>query len=347
MFVDLAKVYVKAGDGGNGCLSFRREKYVPRGGPDGGDGGRGGDVVCAADPQLHTLMDFRYRTRFLAQRGGDGGSANRHGADGHDLLVRVPVGTVIRDAETGEVLADLAEAGRRVVVARGGRGGRGNARFKSSVNQAPRRTEPGRPGEERWVTLELKLLADVGLVGLPNAGKSTLLSRLTRARPKVGDYPFTTLVPNLGVAEYRGETFVVADIPGLIEGAHEGLGLGHQFLRHIERTRVLIHVVDLSGAGDRDPLEAYRTVNRELSLHGAGLETRPQLVAANKVDLPEARDRLPSFREALEKEGVRVVPISAATGEGLEDLLGLVAGMLAAPAGPPPRAGENGVEIPT
>lgn len=346
MFVDQAKVYVKAGDGGNGCLSFRREKYVPRGGPDGGDGGRGGDVLCIADPQLHTLMDFRYRTRFVARRGGDGGSANRHGADGDDLRIKVPVGTVVRDAETGEVLADLAEAGQRVVVARGGRGGRGNARFKSSVNQAPRRTEAGRPGEARWLALELKLLADVGLVGFPNAGKSTLLSRLTRARPKVGDYPFTTLSPNLGVAEYRGETFVLADIPGLIEGAHEGLGLGHRFLRHVERTRVLIHVVDLSGTDGRDPLQAYATVNRELARYGAGLENRPQVVAANKVDLPEARDRWPAFREALEREGVRAVPVSAVTGEGLDDLLGNVVGMLAS-AGQPPSPGGNDVEIPT
>ncbi len=345
MFVDLAKVFMKAGDGGNGCLSFRREKYVPRGGPDGGDGGRGGDVLCEADPQLHTLMDFRYRTRFVAQRGGDGGGANRHGADGEDLVVKVPVGTVIHDAETGAVLADLTEAGQRVVVVRGGRGGRGNARFKSSVNRAPRRTEPGRPGEERWVTLELKLLADVGLIGCPNAGKSTLLSRLTRARPKVGDYPFTTLAPNLGVAEYRGRTFVLADIPGLIEGAHAGLGLGHRFLRHIERTRVLIHVVDMAGTGGRNPLDDYRTVNRELSLYGAELEARPQVVAANKMDLPQARAHLASFKEVVEGEGTPVVPVSAATNEGLEELLSHVVRLLAKAWDP--VGGEGGVQTQT
>lgn len=320
MFVDLAKVYVKAGDGGNGCLSFRREKYVPRGGPDGGDGGRGGDVVCAADPQLHTLRDFRYRTRFLAQRGGDGGSANRHGADGHDLLVRVPVGTVIRDAETGEMLADLAEAGRRVVVARGGRGGRGNARFKSSVNQAPRRTEPGRPGEERWVTLELKLLADVGLVGLPNAGKSTLLSRLTRARPKVGDYPFTTLVPNLGVVEVSpGVTFVVADMPGLVAGAAQGVGLGTRFLRHCERARALLYVVDAGGGGD--PVEALRTVESELRAHSDDLAARPAIVAANKCDLPGSDAAAEALRREAERLSRPFFAVSALTGAGVPDLV--------------------------
>lgn len=324
MFVDLAKIFVKAGDGGDGRISFRREKYVPRGGPDGGDGGRGGDVVFYADPGLHTLMDFRYRHRYEAGRGGHGEGSNRHGADGEGLRVRVPVGTVIRDAETEEILADLVAPEQEVVLARGGRGGRGNSHFKGPTRQAPRIAEPGRPGEERRVVLELKLLADVGLIGFPNAGKSTLLSRLTRARPKIGDYPFTTLSPNLGVAEYRGDSFVLADIPGLIEGAHQGTGLGHEFLRHIERTRVLVHVVDVSGTGGRDPLADFYTVNEELRLYDIDLVRRPQLVAANKIDLPDGRVNLDAFRAALSKDGYAVFAISAATGEGLDDLLAAV-----------------------
>ncbi len=324
MFVDTARIFVKAGDGGDGCVSFRREKYVPFGGPDGGDGGKGGDIVLVADPDLHTLMDFRYQRHFRAERGQHGQGANRHGAAGDDLRLRVPPGTLVRDAETGAVLADLAHPGQEVVVARGGRGGRGNARFKGPTNQAPRHAEPGKPGEERWLELELKLLADVGLVGFPNAGKSTLLSRLTAARPKVGAYPFTTLVPNLGVAEYQGESFVLADIPGLIEGAHRGAGLGHEFLRHVERTRVLVHVVDAAGTEGRDPVEDYRTVNRELELHDPELLYRPQVVAANKVDLPAAREHLPRLREAAAAAGHRVCPVSAVTGAGLNDLLAAV-----------------------
>lgn len=324
MFVDTARIFVKAGDGGDGCVSFRREKYVPFGGPDGGDGGKGGDVVLVADPALHSLMDFRYRRHFRAERGQHGQGANRHGAAGADLRLPVPPGTVVRDAETGVVLGDLAHAGQEVVVARGGRGGRGNARFKGPTRQAPRHAEAGKPGEERWLELELKLLADVGLVGFPNAGKSTLLARLTAARPKVGAYPFTTLVPNLGVAEYQGDSFVVADIPGLIAGAHRGAGLGHEFLRHVERTRVLVHVVDAAGTEGRDPVEDYRTVNRELELHDPDLLRRPQVVAANKVDLPDAEAHLPRLREAAAAAGHRVYPVSAVTGAGLNDLMAAV-----------------------
>lgn len=328
MFIDLAKISIKAGDGGNGCVSFRREKYVPRGGPDGGDGGRGGDVIFHADPGLHTLLDFRYRRRYEAGSGGHGEGSNRRGADGEDLRVRVPVGTVVREAETGEILADLVAPAEEILLARGGRGGRGNSRFKGPTRQAPRFAEPGRPGEELSIILELKLLADVGLIGFPNAGKSTLLSRLTRARPKIGDYPFTTLTPNLGVAEYRGESFVLADIPGLIEGAHRGTGLGHEFLRHVERTRVLLHVVDVSGTGERNPLADFHTVNEELRLYDPELARRPMLVAANKIDLPDGRANLDAFRAALGKEGYAVFPLSAATGEGLDPLLAALIGLL-------------------
>ncbi len=328
MFVDRAKIYVKGGAGGNGCVSFRREKYVPRGGPDGGDGGRGGDVVLVASARLQTLMDFRHRTRFEAERGEDGAGAGRHGAKGRDLVIEVPPGTMVLDASTGVVLADLVTPGQRVTVARGGRGGRGNLHFKSPTERAPRRAEPGRPGEERWVILDLRLIADVGLVGLPNAGKSTLLGRLTRARPKVGDYPFTTLAPNLGVLRANGSSWVIADIPGLIEGAHAGAGLGDAFLKHIERTRLLVHVVDVSGADGRDPLDAYRTVRQEMGLYSKELLARPQVVVANKIDRPGARAHLPAFAQALAAEGVPVVAVSAATGEGLEALKEKIAELL-------------------
>lgn len=328
MFVDYARIRVKGGDGGNGCVSFRREKYVPHGGPDGGDGGRGGHVVFVVEPGLRTLMDFRHQRHFKAPRGGHGQGANKHGADGDDLYVRVPPGTLVRDAETGEVIADLTEPGQQAIIARGGRGGRGNAHFKSPTRQVPRFAEEGKPGEERIVDLELRLLADVGLVGFPNAGKSTLLSRLTAARPKIGAYPFTTVTPNLGVVEYQGESFVLADIPGLIEGAHQGAGLGHEFLRHVERTRVLIHVIDAAGTEGRDPLEDFRTVQRELALHNPELIRRPMLVALNKTDLSEARERLPVLEAALKSQGYRVFPVSAATGAGLDALLAATISLL-------------------
>lgn len=322
VFLDTARIYAKGGDGGHGAVSFRREKYVPAGGPDGGDGGRGGDVILQVDPGLGTLLDFKYRTHYRAQNGQHGRGSNMHGRRGRDLIVKVPPGTAVKDEATGEYLADLTEPEQTVVVARGGRGGRGNAQFKTPVRRAPRFAEKGEPGEERWIILELRVIADVGLVGLPNAGKSTLLARISAARPKIAHYPFTTLTPNLGVVALgEGQSFVVADIPGLVEGAHAGVGLGHDFLRHVERTRVLIHVVDVSGLEGRDPVADFRAVNEELRLYRPELAERKQLVAANKLDLEEARQNLPAFREAVEALGYKVFPVSAATGEGLEPLL--------------------------
>lgn len=319
MFIDFARIHVKAGDGGRGCVSFRREKFVPKGGPDGGDGGAGGNVVLRADEGLHTLTDFRYRRHLRAQRGGHGQGANRAGRSAPDLVVPVPVGTVVRDAATGELIADLTEHGQTVVVARGGRGGRGNARFATPTRRSPRYAEPGGKGEERELTLELRVLADVGLVGLPNAGKSTLLSRISAARPKIADYPFTTLHPHLGLVRVdEGASFVAADIPGLIEGAHRGAGLGHRFLRHVTRTRALVVVLDAASA---DPVADYATVRVELAAYDRRLADLPHLVAANKVDLPEARARIGAIRRTLEAQGVEVVPISAATGEGVAALV--------------------------
>lgn len=327
MFYDTAKIYVKAGDGGDGVISFRREKHVPEGGPDGGDGGRGGNVVFLVDEGLRTLVDFKYNRHYKAERGQHGRGKNMHGKGGEDLVIRVPPGTLVKDAETGEVLMDLIVPGTKVIVARGGRGGRGNARFLSNKHKAPRIAEKGEPGEERWLLLELKLLADVGLLGFPNAGKSTLISRISAAKPKIADYPFTTLTPNLGVVDLEeGKSFVVADIPGLIEGAHQGVGLGHDFLRHLERTRVLIHLVDLAN-WEYEPFEAYQIINRELELYSRELSRKPQIVAANKIDLPEAKERLEQLRQALEPE-VTVIPISAVTGEGVQELLYKVANML-------------------
>ncbi|MBE3598247.1 MAG: GTPase ObgE [Limnochordaceae bacterium] len=320
--VDRVVVEVQAGDGGSGIISFRREKYVPRGGPDGGDGGRGGHVYLQADPQLFTLADFRFRRRFRAGRGHHGSGANKKGADGEDLVVRVPAGCVVYDDETGEMLADLVEPGQTVRVARGGRGGRGNARFVNPVRRAPRIAERGDPGEHRRIRLELKLLADVGLVGLPNAGKSSLLAASSRARPKIAAYPFTTLSPNLGLVRLGpDESFVMADIPGIIEGAHRGLGLGLAFLRHVERTRLLILVVDTSAQDGTDPVEALHVTRRELEQYDAALLARPMLVAANKMDLPEARQRLPVLEQACRSLGLEVWPISAATGQGVDALL--------------------------
>jgi len=319
MFVDHARVYVRGGDGGNGIVAFRREKYVPMGGPAGGDGGRGGNVVFVADEGLSTLMDFKYRRHFKAMRGTHGQGKNMHGAGGEDLTVKVPVGTVIRDDDTREVIADLTRNGQEVVVARGGRGGRGNARFATSVNKAPSLSENGEPGQERWVKLELKLLADVGLVGFPNAGKSTLISRLSAARPKIADYPFTTLVPNLGVVVTRSkESFVVADIPGLIEGAHRGSGLGHEFLRHIERTRVLLFVLDTAQTEGRDVLEDYQILRQELELYRPDLMKRPFLIVANKMDIPEAQENYERLRAEF---GHLVHAVSAVTGLGVNALV--------------------------
>ncbi len=316
---DEAKIYVKGGDGGNGAVAFRREKFVPRGGPAGGNGGRGGNVYLVVDPHLSTLLPFHKQIHFKAESGQHGRGKNQHGRSGKDLYVPVPPGTLVYDAETGELLADLTEPGQKVLVARGGRGGRGNAAFKSSVRQAPRIAEKGEPGEERWLRLELKLLADVGIVGVPNAGKSTLLSRVSNARPKIADYPFTTLQPNLGLVEVGNRDFVMADIPGLIEGAHAGAGLGHAFLKHVERCRVLIHLLN----GDSpDPVGDFDAINQELALFNPALAEKPQLVVYNKMDLPHARERWPEVAAALRARGVEApMAISAVTGEGVQDML--------------------------
>lgn len=325
VFFDEAKIYVKAGDGGDGCVSFRREKFVPFGGPNGGNGGKGGDVILVADRHLNTLISFRKRSHFKAPRGAHGRGKDQQGKAGADLRIPVPPGTVVRDAESGVVLADLVQPGAEVVVARGGRGGRGNAAFATPTNQAPRFAEKGEPGEERWLLLELKLIADVGIVGVPNAGKSTLLAAVTQARPKIADYPFTTLTPNLGVVTVDGRDFVLADLPGLIEGAHQGAGLGHQFLRHVERTRVLIHLLDGLAA---DPLEDFADINQELELYDPRLGEKPQIAVLNKMDLPEVRERWPAVRAALRNQGLNPLAISAATGEGVQALMQRVAQVL-------------------
>ncbi|HWE64515.1 MAG TPA: GTPase ObgE [Chloroflexota bacterium] len=319
-FRDQVKIFVRAGSGGAGSMHFRREKYVPKGGPDGGDGGRGGSVYAVADPGLNTLYRYIHHRHFRATLGGNGTQRNRHGSAGEDLLLPVPVGTVIHDETTGEILADLAQPGQRVLVARGGRGGLGNTHFATSTYQAPRIAEKGEPGVERTLLLELKLIADVGIVGLPNAGKSTLLAAITRARPKIADYPFTTVEPNLGVAVVDDYSFVVADIPGLIEGAHEGLGLGHEFLRHIERTSVLIHLVD-GADGDAETVLAHiEAINRELALYSADLAQRPQVVGINKLDLPQAQANWPAVQAALAARHIPVFPLSAATVATSDDL---------------------------
>lgn len=324
-FVDEAVITVRSGDGGRGCVSFRREKYVPRGGPDGGNGGAGGSVVLEATPHLSTLLDFRYKRIFKAQRGRHGMGKQMHGRHGEDLVIPVPPGTVVSDADTGEALADLARPGERFVAARGGRGGRGNACFASAVNRAPDRAEPGEPGVERRLRLTLKLIAQVGLVGLPNAGKSTLLSRISRAKPRIADYPFTTLSPVLGVVSHRDDEFVVADLPGLIEGAHRGAGLGLRFLRHAERTEALLHVVD-SAAPPAEIVRAVRAVRGEIERYGAGLAQRPVLLAFNKTDVPGARDAAQEARRRLNFPERDAYYISAVTGDGIGALLdGLVA----------------------
>lgn len=328
MFVDHVKVYVKGGDGGDGMVAFRREKYVPYGGPAGGDGGNGADVVFMVDEGLRTLMDFRYQRHYKADRGEHGMSKNKHGKNSSDMIVKVPPGTVVMDAETNEVIADLVEDGQRAVIARGGRGGRGNSRFVTPRNTAPELSEKGEPGLERDVVLELKVLADAGLVGFPSVGKSTLLSVVSKAKPKIADYHFTTLVPNLGMVETEdGRSFALADLPGLIEGAHEGVGLGHQFLRHIERTRVIIHVVDMSGVEGRDPYEDYITINDELEQYNMRLLERPQLIVANKMDMPDAEENLQEFRKQV-GEDTQIFPISALTQQGLDKLLFATADLL-------------------
>ncbi|HHL40592.1 MAG TPA: GTPase ObgE [Deltaproteobacteria bacterium] len=325
-FIDEARIWVKAGDGGRGCVSFRREKHVPRGGPDGGDGGDGGDVCLVVDPRLASLLDFRYRRRYRAERGRHGMGSLRHGRSGRTLELRVPPGTVVRDAATGGVLADLTGEGERFVCARGGRGGKGNAHFKSSTNRAPRYAQPGEAGQERELSLELKLMADVGIIGLPNAGKSTLISRISAARPRVADYPFTTLVPNLGVVRYGDfGGYVVADIPGLIEGAHEGRGLGIRFLKHVERTRLLVHVLDISPGTGRDPARDFETVNAELAAFDPELAGRTQVVALNKCDVAEPDGKLLKY---FERKGIKVFVLSAATGRGVEELVNHVGALL-------------------
>lgn len=327
-FTDLSHINVRGGDGGAGCMSFRREAFVPKGGPDGGDGGRGGSVIVEADPQLSSLIDYRYKHHFRAERGTHGQGARRHGRDGEDLVLRVPVGTVVRELDSATQtpaydLADLTLPGERVVVAPGGAGGRGNIHFVTSVRRAPAFAEKGEPAQEHWIELEMKLMADAALVGMPSVGKSSIIARVSAARPKIADYPFTTLVPNLGVARAAsGQSFVVADVPGLIEGASEGRGLGHQFLRHIERTALILHVVDVTGGYEgRDVEDDYRTINEELSAYAVELSARPQIVVANKCDLPGTEDAVARLRALAEADGRPFFAVSAATGAGLDELV--------------------------
>lgn len=321
-FIDEAEITVKAGDGGRGCVSFRREKYVPRGGPNGGDGGNGGSIILVVESGLSSLLDFRYKREFKAQRGQHGMGSDCHGKNGDSLALRVPVGTIIKDATTGEQLQDMSADAQEYQAVKGGRGGKGNAHFATARNQAPKFSQPGEPGEERRLKLELKLLADAGIIGFPNAGKSTLISHISAARPKVADYPFTTLVPHLGVVrcgDYK--SFVVADIPGLIEGAHEGKGLGTRFLKHVERTSIFIHILDLSPDTGRDPREDYRAINEELKRYKPELAGRPAVVAFNKMDLAEAREAAPKLLKFFKDKGIKVFEISAVTGKGLKELV--------------------------
>ncbi len=327
-FVDEVRIQVKAGDGGRGCVSFLREKYRPWGGPNGGNGGDGGSIILRADPQLSTLSDLVYQHHLRAERGEHGRGKDQHGKNGRDLIVRVSLGTLVRDAESGELLADLSSRGAEVIVARGGRGGKGNAFFATSTNQAPRFAQAGTPGEERSLQLELRLLAEVGLVGFPNVGKSTLLAAVSAARPRIADFPFTTLIPHLGVVRYgEGGSFVMADIPGLIEGAHAGHGLGIQFLRHLSRTSVLLHLLDISDP-ERDPLQDYDTIHRELACFDPELLARPHLTVVTKLDLPMTRERLPEVKEAFARRGIELYTVSAVTGEGMEELIWQLARIL-------------------
>ena len=354
MFVDEIDVFVKGGDGGAGCVSFRREKFVPYGGPDGGDGGDGGTIWLEAAPALTTLLDFHYRRHYHAARGTHGQGSNRHGASGDDLILKVPLGTVVADRDTGELLGDLTAPGQRILAIRGARGGRGNARFATSTNQAPRRADLGRPGPERWLHMELKLLADVGVIGFPNAGKSTLVSRLSAARPKIADYPFTTLEPTLGIVRAdEDRSFVIADLPGLIPGAAEGKGLGHQFLRHTERTRLLVHMLDLDPQTGRDPIDDLQVIDRELAAYSAELAGRPQIVVPNKADLPDAAPSRERIERHCAENGLTLFVVSAVTGSGLTELVRAIVARLdslsaqeaglpdAPPASSPGRSGAR------
>ena len=328
MFVDQVKISLKAGDGGNGITAYRREKYVPFGGPAGGDGGKGASVIFEVDEGLRTLLDFRYQTHFKAKKGENGQSSNMHGRNAEDLVLKVPPGTIVKSVETEEVLADLVEDGQRAIVAKGGRGGRGNSRFATPRNPAPDFSEKGEPGEEIDVTLELKLLADVGLVGFPSVGKSTLLSIVSKAKPKIGAYHFTTIKPNLGVVSTPdNRSFVMADLPGLIEGASDGVGLGHQFLRHVERTKVIVHMINMSGSEGRDPVEDYHVINKELVAYKQRLEDRPQIIVANKMDMPDAEDNLELFKEEVGTEHT-IIPLSAVSRNNIDQLLYTIADQL-------------------
>ena len=329
MFIDKARIFVKAGNGGNGAVSFRREKYVPAGGPDGGDGGRGANIIMVADTGLRTLMDFKYKKKYSAQHGEDGSKKKRAGKNGEDLILSVPEGTVIRDEKTGLIIADLKKAGDKAVVARGGYGGKGNQHFANAVRQAPAFAKSGTYGQERWITLELKMIADVGLLGFPNVGKSTFLSVVTSAKPKIANYHFTTLTPNLGVVQTRhGESFVIADIPGIIEGAADGVGLGHDFLRHVERTKVLVHIVDISGIEGRDPIDDFEKINEELRLYNEKLASRPQIVVANKSDLLFDETIYENFKKTMEEKGYEVFKMSAVTRDGVDQVIDRVSQLL-------------------
>lgn len=329
MFVDQVKIYIESGKGGDGCVSFRKEKYVPNGGPDGGDGGKGGDLIFQVDPGVNTLYEFRHAKHYKAQKGQGGMGSKCHGKDGVSLTIKVPRGTIIREAETGKVICDLVGDNETKTLLKGGRGGKGNQHYATPTMQIPRFAQSGREGVGLWVTLELKVIADVGLVGFPNVGKSTFLSKVSNARPKIANYHFTTLQPNLGVVKTGyGKTFVLADIPGLIEGASEGIGLGHEFLKHIERTKVLIHIVDASGLEGRDPIDDIEKIESELDNYNKELLTRPKVIAANKMDLFEARENIETLKAHFEEQGATVIPISAATGEGINELLNFVGQLL-------------------
>jgi len=328
-FIDEVKIFASAGDGGSGCVAFRREKFIPLGGPNGGDGGKGGDLILQVSPQIGTLYDLRLHPHQRAQRGKNGMGSDRHGAGGEDLVIQVPLGTIVKDAETGDIIADMTEPEQQLLLLKGGRGGQGNARFMTSTNKAPKFAQPGEPGEELVIKLELKLMADVGLLGFPSVGKSSFITRVSAARPKIADYPFTTLKPHLGVVQYKNyRTFVMADIPGIIEGAHDGAGLGHRFLRHVERTRILLHLLDPCRTHDSNPLTDYETLNRELALFNPELSEKPQIIVINKIDLPDVQALIPEIVPYFEKLGLKVFPVSAATGEGIPPLLDEIARVL-------------------
>ena len=331
-FIDEAKIYVKAGGGGKGCVSFRREKFVPRGGPDGGDGGKGGDVIIKAVSSRRTLLDLKYQQHHMAKRGQQGESNNRTGRSSEDILIAVPVGTIVKDAESGEIMIDLNVDGQSFIVARGGIGGKGNAHFTSSTHRAPRFAQDGIPGEEHWILLELKLLADVGIIGMPNVGKSTFISKVSAAKPKIADYPFTTLVPNLGVVRYgQDETFVIADIPGLIPGAHQGMGMGTRFLRHVERTTVLLHILDISRDAETAAWQDFEAINHELAQFSAELIKKPQVVAINKIDLPVTQAGIQKEVDIFRKKGIEILLFSAVTGEGTPAVLRAIINKLHSP----------------